>query len=139
MAEVVGLVNEFCAILRKVTLSLVNYFPERDPFADDIRRKVFVAIDLAPVQVVEEVGYYLYEYRGPIYAGDDEFFLRHTFSADYAAAVDVEKADLVFVVIGKLRHVLAEADPPTRALYRAEVVKMLDIFLDYWLATRPDG
>jgi hypothetical protein len=103
-------------------------------------KRINLAVDVAPCDVIESVGPYLLKYGKEIYAmsvsgGGETFFLDKSFDAELSASRNREKVDLVGYLIPRVKEHVRGLSPAGREPYRAIVAALLDNYLDYTAAT----
>lgn len=99
-----------------------------------VKTKVFAAVEVQPVLVVDIVGSYLLPYAEHIYADVDKaerFFIDNRFDGELAEAVDKEKRDYSQYVIPLVQKAWRSLSPGEKAGYRARVQGLLTDYLDY--------
>jgi hypothetical protein len=136
-SDVVGCVNQFNGILKRLTIELVKRYPN-DAVIDRARKRIMLAIDTVPMFVIGEVGPTLYEYRQQIYDKDEQFFIENDYDKEIRASVDAEKRDLSAYIIPKVKEAWGDADPVEKGQYADIAVDLLDCYMDY-LALALDG
>lgn len=100
------------------------------------KERIFLAINSNPPFVMNTVGSYLYDYRKPIYAGKEEFFLENSYDAELWASVNEEKADLSKYIIPKIKEAWKTLKPKEKEDYKAVVTSLLDDYVDYLIAVK---
>lgn len=123
-------VEEFNTIVKKMTCELVVRYPT-DATINRAKKRILLAMDMAPIFIIDAVGPYLYHYREGIYAGDADFFIENDYDAELKESVNAEKADLVSYIIPKVKEAWKVSDAGQREAYKATVQALLDIYLEY--------
>jgi hypothetical protein len=99
------------------------------------KERIFTAVEVSPLFVMDSVGAYLYKYRNEVYAGDEKFFVENSYDTDLKASVVEEKADLTKYIIPKVKDVWKGLTPEERTNYRETVVALLDSYVEYQFLT----
>lgn len=123
-------VESFTRRIKRLILLMHEKMPN-DPLVRRIKERVLLAIDLFPVGVVNETGYWLFEYREKIYAGETKFFLDSDYDREICESVDIEKANLAAGIIPKIKEQARTLDADGRRHYLGEVQALLDDYLEY--------
>jgi hypothetical protein len=126
----VSYVEDFNRILKKMTCELVVRYPA-DATIGRAKKRIFLAMGIDPVCIIEAVGPYLYGYRTQIYAGDADFFIENDYDAELKESVNAEKADLVSYIIPKVKTAWSESEEAQREVYKVTVQSLLDVYLEY--------
>jgi hypothetical protein len=133
-APYIAHVNAFNSGVRRMIGDLSRRRPN-DPVVHRVAQRVRLAIDTLPITVIDLVGYYLYQYREQVYAGNDAFFVNNTYDDDIRAAVDQERVDLTMLMIPKVKDTWATLDAGEKQQLRELVCRILDEYIDYRLLT----
>ena len=136
MAQVqTQIVLNFVSILRELLVDLARRRPN-DEVVDRARKRLNLAADMIPVDVVEITGPYLYKYRDVIYAEDLKDSLRffndpNCFDEDLQSAEDASRRDIAAALIPKVQQIARQMDQKTQKVYIGKVQDLLDLYLDF--------
>ncbi len=131
--RITELVNSFNRSI-KLLVSDLHERNKNDPVVHRVKTKVFAAVDVQPVLVVDIVGGYLLPYAEQIYASADEaerFFIDNRFDDELAEAVDKEKRDYSQYVIPLVQRAWRSLPAEKKDDYRVQVQGLLTDYLDY--------
>jgi Holliday junction resolvasome RuvABC endonuclease subunit len=132
-ARITGLVDAFNRGI-KLLVSDLHERNKNDAVVYRVKTKVFAAVEVQPVLVVDIVGGYLLAYAEQIYADADaaeRFFIDNSFDGELAEAVDKEKRDYTQYVIPLVKRAWRGLSPEKKNEYRARVQGLLTDYLDY--------
>jgi hypothetical protein len=140
-AQYIEHVDNFNRALKELTKNLSEKYP-RDATIARAKQRIFLAVQLSPVQVVEKVGKNLFNYKDQIYnltSGSEDFFMENDFDVEIKTAVgkDADKADMVQYIIPKIKECARSLPAEEKTKYKEMVVDMLDEYIEY-MTTRPE-
>lgn len=140
-AQYIEHVDNFNGILKNLTKNLSEKYP-KDATIARAKQRIFLAVQLSPVQVIEKVGNNLFKYKDQIYnltSGSEDFFMENDFDVEVKAAVgrDAEKADMVQYIIPKIKECAKALPAEEKNRYKAMVIELLDEYIEY-MTTRPE-
>jgi len=122
--------GEFNSIIKKLILELSILYPS-DTTIRQIKKRIFLIIDIDPIRIIDIVGPYLYKYREKIYAGDSDFFTKNDYDAELNYAEDIEKANIAAYIIQKVKIAWVKSDFDQKESYKNIIQTLLDIYLEY--------
>lgn len=118
----------------RCTKKLINFLHQIYPDDDTVWRtqqRVMTASDLAPVDVVEMAGRYLYKFHEQIYAGDLKFFIENDYDKEIRKATSRSRGDLVAHIIPLAKRAFAQHDESGQSKFMEIATVMLDSYIEF--------
>lgn len=130
-------VNEFLRKLKFLTNDMRRRFPG-DAVIDRAHKRIMLAADLLPVDVIDAMGPYLMRYQEEIDSDDPEVWARfyaegseNVFQADVRSAKDAENQELATYIVPRLQAHARQESFEVRRDYLLRARGLIDDYLDY--------
>ena len=105
-----------------------------DANAARARKRVLLAADTCPGELLRSLGPYLVKYESQLNSDDDSeaerFFLNHKYETDLKSGSNADRVEMSRALIARLHAVASSADAPMRKKLRNIMRSMLDAYLD---------
>lgn len=129
------IVESFVSAMRSLMADIARRRPG-DPIIDRARKRLNMAADLMPVDVLMIAGPTLYEHRDDIYAEDNAKWQRFfttpdVFRNDLEQAEDVTKRDIAEYMIPKVQEIASSMTTAEQLEYIEIVRSLLDDYIDW--------
>lgn len=135
------IVQTFVSTLKRLMADLARRVPN-DATIARAQKRLVLASDAVPVDILTVAGPYLYNYREAIYSDDETVWKRffdggpETFQQDLESAEDPTKKDAAEYMIPKIQTIAHGLVPEEQRQYLEATRDLLDSYLDYLVATQ---
>ena len=117
-------------LIKEATILLPN-----DPNMIRTNKRVMLAIQYSPLQVVNTVGSYLYKYKDFVYNESlENSLLECKFETEVSLINNSDTESITKIIIDKLKLCLRNMDDNRKQFFRQLTVDLLDAYLEYQIS-----
>ena len=117
--------------LKKIVCALSKKL-SNDVSIRSLKNKIIIAINEAPVDVIDTAGPYIYDYRNQIYNSPNLFFSDNDNNILYKIDISkYHKNNYVDEIINKLRSIFKILDDSEKTEYINTITQILDSYIEY--------